>query len=193
MLSLEPVAADYTAVDEAIKAAEALNKDDYEDFSAVTKAIEAVDRTLTSEEQAKVDAMAKAITDAINGLVKKQTDDSDKSDIKVDLDENEDAADFKDVASVGDVKVKDEEGKDLTVSEIKLNVEKAAASISEKVERLLLTRIQGIRFKECGFIMIFHLKQQTEKLLSFQAVRLRLLCHTKKESMQQITICMYSI
>ena len=30
------------------------------------------DRTLTSEEQAKVDAMAKAITDAINGLVKKQ-------------------------------------------------------------------------------------------------------------------------
>ena len=67
----EPVAADYTAVDEAIKAAEALNKDDYEDFSAVTKAIEAVDRTLTSEEQAKVDAMAKAITDAINGLVKK--------------------------------------------------------------------------------------------------------------------------
>lgn len=68
----EPVAADYTAVDEAIKAAEALNKDDYEDFSAVTKAIEAVDRTLTSEDQAKVDAMAKAITDAINGLVKKQ-------------------------------------------------------------------------------------------------------------------------
>ena len=42
----EPVAADYTAVDEAIKAAEALNKDDYEDFSAVTKAIEAVDLSL---------------------------------------------------------------------------------------------------------------------------------------------------
>ena len=68
----EPDAADYTSVDEAVKAAEALNKDDYEDFSAVTKAIEAVDRTLTSEDQAKVDAMAKAITDAINGLVKKQ-------------------------------------------------------------------------------------------------------------------------
>ena len=176
----EPVAADYTAVDEAIKAAEALNKDDYEDFSAVTKAIEAVDRTLTSEEQAKVDAMAKAITDAINGLVKKQTDDSDKSDIKVDLDENEDAADFKDVASVGDVKVKDEEGKDLTVSEIKLNVEKAAASISEKIDAAIADKnIKGFDSKNADYYDI-SLKTTDGKVVKLSSGKIKITMSYKK-------------
>lgn len=176
----EPVAADYTAVDEAIKAAEALNKDDYEDFSAVTKAIEAVDRTLTSEDQAKVDAMAKAITDAINGLVKKQTDDSDKSDIKVDLDENEDAADFKDVASVGDVKVKDEEGKDLTVSEIKLNVEKAAASISEKIDAAIADKnIKGFDSKNADYYDI-SLKTTDGKVVKLSNGKIKITMSYKK-------------
>ena len=174
------VAADYTAVDEAIKAAEALNKDDYEDFSAVTKAIEAVDRTLTSEDQAKVDAMAKAITDAINGLVKKQTDDSDKSDIKVDLDENEDAADFKDVASVGDVKVKDEEGKDLTVSEIKLNVEKAAASISEKIDAAIADKnIKGFDSKNADYYDI-SLKTTDGKVVKLSSGKIKITMSYKK-------------
>jgi len=176
----EPVAADYTSVDEAIKAAEALNKDDYEDFSAVTKAIEAVDRTLTSEDQAKVDAMAKAITDAINGLVKKQTDDSDKSDIKVDLDENEDAADFKDVASVGDVKVKDEEGKDLTVSEIKLNVEKAAASISEKIDAAIADKnIKGFDSKNADYYDI-SLKTTDGKVVKLSSGKIKITMSYKK-------------
>lgn len=176
----EPVAADYTAVDEAVKAAEALNKDDYEDFSAVTKAIEAVDRTLTSEDQAKVDAMAKAITDAINGLVKKQTDDSDKSDIKVDLDENEDAADFKDVASVGDVKVKDEEGKDLTVSEIKLNVEKAAASISEKIDAAIADKnIKGFDSKNADYYDI-SLKTTDGKVVKLSSGKIKITMSYKK-------------
>ena len=176
----EPVAADYTSVDEAIKAAEALNKDDYEDFSAVTKAIEAVDRTLTSEDQAKVDAMAKAITDAINGLVKKQTDDSDKSDIKVDLDENEDAADFKDVASVGDVKVKDEEGKDLTVSEIKLNVEKAAASISEKIDAAIADKnIKGFDSKNADYYDI-SLKTTDGKVVKLSNGKIKITMSYKK-------------
>ena len=176
----EPVAADYTAVDEAIKAAEALNKDDYEDFSAVTKAIEAVDRTLTSEEQAKVDAMAKAITDAINGLVKKQTDDSDKSDIKVDLDENEDAADFKDVASVGDVKVKDEEGKDLTVSEIKLNVEKTAASTSEKIDAAIAEKnIKGFDSKNADYYDI-SLKTTDGKVVKLSSGKIKITMSYKK-------------
>lgn len=176
----EPVAADYTAVDEAVKAAEALNKDDYEDFSAVTKAIEAVDRTLTSEDQAKVDAMAKAITDAINGLVKKQTDDSDKSDIKVDLDENEDAADFKDVASVGDVKVKDEEGKDLTVSEIKLNVEKAAASISEKIDAAIADKnIKGFDSKNADYYDI-SLKTTDGKVVKLSNGKIKITMSYKK-------------
>ena len=180
----EPVAADYTAVDEAIKAAEALNKDDYEDFSAVTKAIEAVDRTLTSEDQAKVDAMAKAITDAINGLVKKQPvvepDDPGKSDIKVDLDENEDAADFKDVALVGDVKVKDEEGKDLTVSEIKLNVEKAAASISEKIDAAIADKnIKGFDSKNADYYDI-SLKTTDGKVVKLSNGKIKITMSYKK-------------
>lgn len=180
----EPVAADYTAVDEAVKAAEALNKDDYEDFSAVTKAIEAVDRTLTSEDQAKVDAMAKAITDAINGLVKKQPvvepDDPGRTDIKVDLDENEDAADFKDVASVGDVKVKDEEGKDLTVSEIKLNVEKAAASISEKIDAAIADKnIKGFDSKNADYYDI-SLKTTDGKVVKLSSGKIKITMSYKK-------------
>lgn len=180
----EPVAADYTAVDEAIKAAEALNKDDYEDFSAVTKAIEAVDRTLTSEEQAKVDAMAKAITDAINGLVKKQPvvepDDPGKTDIKVDLDENEDTADFKDIASVGDVKVKDEEGKDLMVSEIKLNVEKAAASISEKIDAAIADKnIKGFDSKNADYYDI-SLKTTDGKVVKLSNGKIKITMSYKK-------------
>lgn len=180
----EPVAADYTAVDEAIKAAEALNKDDYEDFSAVTKAIEAVDRTLTSEEQAKVDAMAKAITDAINGLIKKQPvvepDDPGKTDIKVDLDRNEDTADFKDIASVGDVKVKDEEGKDLTVSEIKLNVEKAAASISEKIDAAIADKnIKGFDSKNADYYDI-SLKTTDGKVVKLSSGKIKITMSYKK-------------
>lgn len=180
----EPVAADYTAVDEAVKAAEALNKDDYEDFSAVTKAIEAVDRTLTSEEQSKVDAMAKAITDAINGLVKKQPvvepDDPGKTDIKVDIDRNEDAADFKDIASVGDVKVKDEEGKDLTVSEIKLNVEKIAASTSEKIDAAIADKnIKGFDSKNADYYDI-SLKTTDGKVVKLSNGKIKITMSYKK-------------
>lgn len=180
----EPVAADYTSVDEAVKAAEALNKDDYEDFSAVTKAIEAVDRTLTSEEQAEVDAMAKAITDAINGLVKKQPvvepDDPDKTDIKVDLDGNEYAADFKDVASVGDVKVKDEEGKDLTVSEIRLNVEKTAASTSEKIDAAIAEKnIKGFDSKNADYYDI-SLKTTDGKVVKLSSGKIKITMSYKK-------------
>lgn len=180
----EPVAADYTAVDEAIKSAEALNKDDYEDFSAVTKAIEAVDRTLTSEDQAKVDAMAKAITDAINGLVKKQPvvepDDPGKTDIKVDLDGNEDTADFKDIASVGDIKVKDEEGKDLTVSEIKLNVEKTAASTSEKIDAAIADKnIKGFDSKNADYYDI-SLKTTDGKVVKLSSGKIKITMSYKK-------------
>ena len=180
----EPVAADYTAVDEAVKAAEALNKDDYEDFSAVTKAIEAVDRTLTSEDQAKVDAMAKAIADAINGLVKKQPvvepDDPGKTDIKVDLDGNEDTADFKDIASVGDIKVKDEEGKDLTVSEIKLNVEKTAASTSEKIDAAIAEKnIKGFDSKNADYYDI-SLKTTDGKVVKLSSGKIKITMSYKK-------------
>ena len=63
--------ADYTELDKAEKVAKALNKDDYEDFSAVEKALATIDRTKNITEQAEVDAMAKSINDAVANLVKK--------------------------------------------------------------------------------------------------------------------------
>ena len=64
--------ADYTKVDEAIAKANALNKDDYKDFSAVDSAVNAVVRGKNITEQSEVDAMAKAIEDAIAALQYKE-------------------------------------------------------------------------------------------------------------------------
>ena len=63
--------ADYTKVDEAIAKANALNKDNYKDFSAVEAAVKAVVRGKNIMEQSEVDKMAKAIEDAIAALEKK--------------------------------------------------------------------------------------------------------------------------
>ena len=63
--------ADYAKVDAAIAKANALNKDNYKDFSAVEAAVNAVARGKNITEQAAVDAMAKAIEDAIAVLEKK--------------------------------------------------------------------------------------------------------------------------
>ena len=66
--------ADYTKVDAAIAKANALNKDNYKDFSAVEAAVNAVVRDKNITEQSGVDAMAKAIEDAIAGLQYKDAD-----------------------------------------------------------------------------------------------------------------------
>ena len=63
--------ADYTRVDAAIQQANALRAADYTDFSAVTAAVNAVDRTKSKAQQAEVDAMAQAILEAIAALEKK--------------------------------------------------------------------------------------------------------------------------
>ncbi|MDO4173139.1 MAG: S-layer homology domain-containing protein [Eubacteriales bacterium] len=63
--------ADYTAVDTALEKVEALDANDYVDFSAVQTAVDQVVRGKTVLEQAEVDAMAQAIEDAIAGLVEK--------------------------------------------------------------------------------------------------------------------------
>ena len=63
--------ADYTKVDAAIAKANALKKDDYKDFSGVEAAVNAVVRDKNITEQSEVDAMAKAIEDAIAALEKK--------------------------------------------------------------------------------------------------------------------------
>ena len=66
--ALQYKGADYTKVDAAIAKANDLNKDNYKDFSAVEAAVKAVVRDKNITEQAEVDAMAKAIEDAINAL-----------------------------------------------------------------------------------------------------------------------------
>ena len=66
--------ADYTKVDAAIAKANALNKDNYKDFSAVETAVNAVVRDKNITEQSEVDAMAKAIEDAIAALQYKDAD-----------------------------------------------------------------------------------------------------------------------
>ena len=66
--------ADYTKVDAAIAKANALNKDNYKDFSAVEAAVNAVARGKNITQQAEVDAMAKAIEDAVSALQYKGAD-----------------------------------------------------------------------------------------------------------------------
>ena len=70
--ALQYKGADYTKVDEAIAKANALNKDDYKDFSGVEAAVNAVVRGKNITEQSEVDAMAKAIEDAIAALQYKE-------------------------------------------------------------------------------------------------------------------------
>ena len=68
------IPADYTAVDAAIGKVNALNKDEYKDFTAVEAAVNAVVRDKNITEQSEVDAMATAIEDAIAALQYKDAD-----------------------------------------------------------------------------------------------------------------------
>ena len=72
--ALQYKGADYTKVDAAIAKANALEKDNYKDFTAVEAAINAVVRDKNITEQDEVDAMAKAIEDAMAALVEKPTE-----------------------------------------------------------------------------------------------------------------------
>lgn len=65
--------ADYTAVDAALARAAALNRDDYLDLTAVDAAVNAVIRGKKIDEQDDVDAIAKAIEDALAALQTKPT------------------------------------------------------------------------------------------------------------------------
>ena len=69
--------ANYAAVDAAIAKAETLTEADYtaDSWAAVEAAINAVVRDLPVSDQAKVDAMAKAINDAIDALVAAEPED----------------------------------------------------------------------------------------------------------------------
>ena len=69
--ALEYKDADYSKVDAAIAKAKALNKNEYKDFTKVEEAVNAVVRGKNITEQTEVDAMAKAIEDAIAALERK--------------------------------------------------------------------------------------------------------------------------
>ena len=73
--ALEKYPADYTAVEEAKKAAEALDKSLYteESMKKVDDAVKAVVEGKKIDEQKDVDAMAKAINDAVTNAVLKET------------------------------------------------------------------------------------------------------------------------
>ena len=72
--SLQYKGADYTKVEAAIAKAKALNKDNYKDFSGVDDAVKAVVQGKDITKQTEVDAMAKAIDDAISVLQYKDAD-----------------------------------------------------------------------------------------------------------------------
>ena len=91
--------ADYTKVDEAIAKANALNKDDYKDFTGVEAAVNAVTRGKKLTEQSEVDAMAKAIEDAIVALQYKDAD-YDKVDEAIAKANNLNKDDYKDFSTV---------------------------------------------------------------------------------------------
>ena len=73
-LELRYLDADYSKVDAAIAKAEALNKNEYKDFTKVEEAVNAVVRGKNITKQAEVNAMAKAIEDAIAALEYKDAD-----------------------------------------------------------------------------------------------------------------------
>ena len=68
------IPADYTAVDNAVAAAQKVDAGLYANYDAVQAALDAVDRTKSKARQAEVDAMAKAIEDAIDALTYKPAD-----------------------------------------------------------------------------------------------------------------------
>ena len=74
IIALQYKDADYTKVDAAIAKANALNKDNYKDFTGVEAAVNAVTRGKNITEQTEVDTMAKAIEDAITALQYKDAD-----------------------------------------------------------------------------------------------------------------------
>ena len=101
--------ADYTKVDEAIAKANALNKDDYKDFTGVEAAVNAVVRGKNITEQSEVDAMAKAIEDAIAALQYKDADYTkvDEAIVKANALNKNDYKDFSTVESAVNAVVRD--------------------------------------------------------------------------------------
>ena len=124
--------ADYTKVDAAIAKANALNKDNYKDFSAVEAAVNAVARGKNITQQAEVDAMAKAIEDAVSALQYKGADYTkvDAAIAKADALNKDNYKDFTAVAAVVNAVVRD---KNITKQS---EVDKMAKAIEDAIAAL---------------------------------------------------------
>ena len=130
--ALEYKPADYSAVDAAIAKANALNKNDYKDFSAVEKAITAVVRGKDITEQETVNGYAAAIENAIKALEYKSADYSavDAAIAKANaLNKN----DYKDFSAVEQAIAAVVRGKDITEQE---TVNGYAAAIENAIKAL---------------------------------------------------------
>ena len=127
--------ADYSSVDAAIAKANALNKDEYKDFSAVETAINSVVRGKSLAEQAKVDTMAKAIEDAIAALQYKDADYTkvDEAIAKANALKKDDYKDFSGVEAAVKAVVR---GKNITeqseVDKMAKDIEAAIAALEKK-------------------------------------------------------------
>ena len=127
--------ADYTKVDEAIAKANALNKDNYKDFTAVEAAVNSVVRDKNITEQSEVDAMAKAIEDAIAVLQYKDADYTkvDEAIVKANALKKDDYKDFSGVEAAVKAVVR---GKNITeqseVDKMAKDIESAIAALEKK-------------------------------------------------------------
>ena len=124
--------ADYTKVDEAITKANSLNKDEYKDFSGVETAVKAVVRNKNITEQSEVDAMAKAIEDAIAALQYKDADYTkvDEAIAKANALKKDDYKDFSGVEAAVKAVVR---GKNITEQS---EVDKMAKAIEDAIDAL---------------------------------------------------------
>ena len=124
--------ADYAKVDEAIAKVNALNKDNYKDFSGVEAAVNAVVRDKNITKQGEVDAMAKAIEDVINALVYKDADYTkvDEAIAKVNALNKDNYKDFSGVEAAVNAVVR---GKNITEQS---EVDKMAKAIEDAIAKL---------------------------------------------------------
>ncbi|RHB42733.1 hypothetical protein DW885_01565 [Dorea formicigenerans] len=127
--------ADYTKVDEAIAKVNALNKDNYKNFTAVEAAVNSVVRDKNITEQSEVDAMAKAIEDAIAALQYKDADYTkvDEAIAKANALKKDDYKDFSGVEAAVKAVVR---GKNITeqseVDKMAKDIEAAIAALEKK-------------------------------------------------------------
>ena len=134
-LELRYLDADYSKVDAAIAKAEALNKNEYKDFTKVEEAVNAVVRGKNITEQTEVDAMAKAIEDAIAALEYKDADYS-KVDAAIAKAEALNKDEYKDFTKVGEAVNAVVRGKNITeqteVDAMAKDIEDAIAALERK-------------------------------------------------------------